>query len=49
MYDMLVVMSIAMPQAQTMSLQGKFDEADKLENTRTIPAYLAKWSKNASA
>jgi hypothetical protein len=25
--------------------QGKFEEADKLEHTIPIPAYLAKWAK----
>jgi len=25
--------------------QGKFEEADKLEHTIPLPAYLAKWAK----
>jgi hypothetical protein len=60
MYDMFIIRSFFVPQAQTMSLheqlaigmkvfelekQGKFEEAEKLEHTLPLPAYLAKWAK----
>jgi hypothetical protein len=32
-------------QAIELRKQGKFEEADKLEHTIPIPAYLAKWAK----
>jgi hypothetical protein len=32
-------------QAIELRKQGKFEEADKLEHTIPLPAYLAKWAK----
>jgi hypothetical protein len=32
-------------QVLELEKQGKFEEADKLEHTIPIPAYLARWAK----